>query len=80
MENTDIIPEKRVKIVMGAFAVVVLFLIYHLAILMSVAPTFLEAKIAHAPNQIYVDPFIPDVLVRYQRPLWGTLVKVIPLE
>jgi hypothetical protein len=49
MENTDITFEKRVKIVMGAFAVVVLFLIYHLAILMSVAPAFLESKIAHAP-------------------------------
>ena len=49
MENTDITFEKRVKIVMGAFAVVVLFLIYHLAILMSVAPTFLEAKVARAP-------------------------------
>ncbi len=49
MENTDITFEKRVKIVMGVFAVVVLFLIYHLATLMSVAPAFLEAKIAHAP-------------------------------
>jgi len=49
MENTDITLEKRVKIVMGAFAIVVLFLIYHLAILMPVAPNFLKAKVAHAP-------------------------------
>ncbi len=55
MENTDITLEKRVKIVMGAFTVLVLFLIYHLAVLMSVAPDFLEAKIAHAPTPQWAD-------------------------
>jgi len=55
MENTDIIFEKRVRIVMGAFAVVVLFLIYNLVILMSVVLTFLEEKIVYAPTLQWAD-------------------------
>ena len=61
MENTEITFEKRVKIVMGVFVVVALFLIYHLATSMSVLPDFLEANIARAPTIISIDPFIPEV-------------------
>ena len=51
MENTDITLEKKLKIAMVVFAIVVLFLIFNLAILMSVTPTILETKIAHAPTK-----------------------------
>ncbi|KKW16306.1 MAG: hypothetical protein UY56_C0018G0009 [Parcubacteria group bacterium GW2011_GWA1_50_14] len=50
MENTDITFEKRIKVAIRVFIVVYLLLIYNLAGLMSVLPTFLEEKIAHAPT------------------------------
>ncbi len=49
MDNMDITSEKRIKVLNGVFAFVFLFFIYYLAGLMSVAPAFIGAKIAHAP-------------------------------
>jgi hypothetical protein len=54
MDNIDVISEKRIKVVIGVLMVAFLFLIYNLASLMSVAPTFLGAKIAHAPTPQWI--------------------------
>jgi len=54
MDNIDVISEKRIKVVMGVLVVVFLLLILNLATLMSVLPTFLEAKIAHAPTPQWI--------------------------
>lgn len=54
MDNIDISFEKRLKIVMGVIIAVVLLVILNLATLMSALPTFLEAKIAHAPTRQWI--------------------------
>ncbi len=54
MNNTNITSEKRIKIVIGVFAVAVSILILHFASLMSVLPNFLKARIAHAPTPQWI--------------------------
>ena len=50
MENTEITSEKRIKVAIWVLIFAFSFLIYHLAVVMSILPTaFLEANIAHAP-------------------------------
>ncbi len=51
MDNLHIASEKRIKIVIGILGFSFLFLIYHIADVMFVAPAFLESSIAHAPRE-----------------------------
>lgn len=55
MEKIDITLEKRFKIILIALAISTLFLIFHLADLMSVLPAFLDSKIAYAPTREPID-------------------------
>jgi hypothetical protein len=48
MDNIDFISEKRANIIIGVFAVVFSFLIYHLSISMSVLPH--SEAIVYAPS------------------------------
>lgn len=60
MDNRDITSEKRIRVVIGVLVIAFLLLILNLATLMSVLPSFLESKIAHAPTGAIIDPFIPE--------------------
>lgn len=49
-EEIDIAVKKRFKIILWAFTIAALFLVFNLADLMSVLPAFIDSKIAHAPT------------------------------
>lgn len=55
MKNIDIKFEKRFKVILSTFAIAALFLIFHLADLMSALPAFLDSKIAYAPTREPID-------------------------
>ena len=60
MDNIDITFEKRIITLAWAFILVASFLLFNLATIMSVIPISSDSYTAYAPNQIHIDPFIPE--------------------
>ncbi len=64
MNTTNLTSEKRIKIVAGILGFAFLFLVYHIASVMSVAPAFFDTKIASAPRE---DPMTTLSLIEFMK-------------